>query len=64
MNQPVSVTVGGVNAPVQFAGIPSGLVGVMQINYTVPGGLSLGAQPVVVTVGNASSAEAQLTITQ
>lgn len=60
----VSVTVGGANAPIQFAGIPAGLVGVLQINYQVPSGLSLGVQPVVVTVGNASSAEANLTITQ
>ena len=62
VNQPVSVTVGGINAAIQFAGIPVGLVGVMQINYQVPSGLTPGQQPVVVTVGNASSAEAQLTV--
>ena len=61
---PVTVTVGGMNAPLQFAGIPIGLVGVMQINYQVPSGLPAGVQPVVVTVGNASSVEANLTITQ
>jgi uncharacterized protein (TIGR03437 family) len=59
----VSVTVGGANAPVTFAGIPAGLVGVTQINYTVPSGLPTGVHPVVVTVGNATSAQANLTIT-
>jgi len=35
---------------------------VMQINYQVPAGLPPGAHPVVVTVGSASSADANLTI--
>jgi uncharacterized protein (TIGR03437 family) len=64
VNQPVAVTVGGIGAGITFAGVPSGLVGVMQINYQVPGGLSAGVHPVVVTIGGASSAEANLTITQ
>ena len=49
--QTVTVTVGGVEAPVQFDGIPSGLVGVTQINYQVPDSVGTGTQPVVVTVG-------------
>jgi uncharacterized protein (TIGR03437 family) len=64
VNQPVTVTVGGIGASIQFAGIPVGLVGVMQINYVVPSGLPVGVQPVVVTVGHASSLEANLTVTQ
>lgn len=64
VQQPVSVTVGGLTAPVQFAGIPSGLVGVMQINYQVPAGLTAGIQPVVVTIGGASSTEANLAVSQ
>ena len=65
--QPVQgtvVTVGGVSAPIQFAGIPWGLVGVIQINYQIPTGAALGAQPVVVRVGSVSSKAATLTITQ
>ena len=58
-----TVTVGGVNAPIQFIGIAPGLVGVVQINFQVPAGIALGAQPVVVTVGGASSAPATLTVT-
>jgi uncharacterized protein (TIGR03437 family) len=60
---PVSVTVGGVAATIQFIGIPSGLVGVTQINYIVPSGVS-GVQPVVVTVGGVASPAATLTVTQ
>ena len=62
VNQPVSVTVGGLNALIQFVGIPTGLVGVMQINYQVPSGLTPGVEPVVVTVGSASSTPAHLTV--
>jgi uncharacterized protein (TIGR03437 family) len=61
---PLTVTVGGVQATVQFLGIPSGLVGVTQINYTIPDSVPPGVQPVVVTVGNTSSAPANFTVTQ
>ncbi len=58
----VTVTVGGLPATTTFVGIPAGYVGVTQINFTVPNGLSAGVQPVVVTVGNTSSAPAKLTV--
>jgi uncharacterized protein (TIGR03437 family) len=61
---PVSVTVGGLPAQVDFAGIPSGLVGVTQVNFTIPPDLAPGVQQVVVTVGSASSPPANITITQ
>jgi uncharacterized protein (TIGR03437 family) len=61
--QDVSVTVGGVQAPTQFVGIPYGLVGVTQINYQVPTGIGIGTQPVVVKVGSVSSAPASLNVT-
>jgi len=61
--QAVAVTVGGVPAAIDFYGVPSGLVGVVQINYRVPSGVALGAQPVVVTVGSVASAPATLTVT-
>lgn len=63
---PVTVTVGGVAIPessLQFVGIPSGLVGVTQINFTIPSSVGLGAQPVVVTVGAASSPAATINVT-
>jgi len=62
---PVTVTVanGQAQAPV-FIGIPSGLVGVTQINYQIPADAPLGVQQVVVTVGTVSSPPAKLNITQ
>jgi uncharacterized protein (TIGR03437 family) len=56
---PVKVTVGGVPAEVTFVG-NVWLVGITQVNFTVPAGAPTGPQPVVVTVGNASSAEQML----
>ena len=59
---PVTVSVGGVSAPVQFAGTPWGLVGVTQINFTVPQ-VSAGPQPLVVKVGDNQSQTATFTVT-
>jgi uncharacterized protein (TIGR03437 family) len=58
---PVKVTVGGVPADVTFLGNPF-LVGVTQINFSVPANVPTGAQPVVVTVGGVSSPPQTLTV--
>jgi uncharacterized protein (TIGR03437 family) len=51
-----TATIGGLNAPVQYAGSAPGLVnGVIQVNLTVPAGLTAGPQPVVLTFGTAKS---------
>ena len=55
-----TVTIGGLPATIDFIGIPSGLVGVTQINFTIPSGASIGTQPVVVTFGGVRSAAAML----
>jgi uncharacterized protein (TIGR03437 family) len=60
--QAATVTIGGVNATIDFIGIPAGLVGVTQINLQIPGGLATGAQPVVVTIGGIASAPAMVRI--
>jgi uncharacterized protein (TIGR03437 family) len=60
---PVTVTVGGVSANVLFAGIPSGVAGLTQIDFTVPAGVPVGPQPVVVTVGGIASPPITLDIT-
>jgi uncharacterized protein (TIGR03437 family) len=62
--QKTTVMIGGTNATIDFIGIPWGLVGVTQINVTVPTGIPAGAQPVVVTVGGVASAPATVTITE
>jgi uncharacterized protein (TIGR03437 family) len=53
---PVSVTIGGVPAVVQYAGGAAGKVaGMMQLDVVVPAAVSGSALPVVVQVGNAIS---------
>jgi uncharacterized protein (TIGR03437 family) len=59
---PVTMTVGGQPASISFIGIPSGLVGVTQINYVVPANAPVGVQPVVVTVGGVASPAAKLNV--
>jgi uncharacterized protein (TIGR03437 family) len=63
--QPVAVSVGGV--PVtsfQYKGIPSWSVGVLQINFTIPSGVAVGQQPLVVTIGGVASLPANIAIAQ
>jgi uncharacterized protein (TIGR03437 family) len=52
----VTVTVGGVPAPVLFAGLTPGYIGLYQVNATVAPGITPGDQvPVVVTAASQSS---------
>jgi uncharacterized protein (TIGR03437 family) len=55
--QPVTATIGGINAYVQYAGGVPGLVaGVLQVNVLVPQGVASGGSiPVVLTVGGQSA---------
>jgi uncharacterized protein (TIGR03437 family) len=57
------MTIGGVDTPIQFIGIPSGLVGVTQVNFQIPATAPLGDQPVIVTIGNVDSMPAKITVT-
>jgi uncharacterized protein (TIGR03437 family) len=54
MTKPV-VTIGGLNAPVSFSGLAPTFVGLYQINAQIPAGFKSGNQPVVITMGSASS---------
>ncbi len=60
--QAISLTVGGIPAAIAFAGIPSGLAGATQINFTVPPVLTPGVYPVVVAVGGVESPPVTLTV--
>ncbi len=52
----VSVTIGGIDAPVLYAGIAPGLVsGAIQVNVQIPTGVPSGAVPVILQVGDARS---------
>jgi len=59
---PVTMTIGGVGAHLEYVGIPGWSAGTLQINFTVPLNAPLGAQPVVVTVGSAASSAATFTV--
>jgi minor extracellular serine protease Vpr len=50
-----TVTIGGAYAPVAFCGLAPGLVGLYQINVTVPGTITPGNQPIVVAIGGQTS---------
>jgi uncharacterized protein (TIGR03437 family) len=57
---PVSVMIGGQNAPVLSSGLTQGLVGLYQVNAIMPSGIT-GSQPVVITVGSTFSSRAGVT---
>jgi len=56
VDQPVTATIGGVTATVDYAGPAPFLVnGALQVNLTVPAGLASGPQPVAITIGTAQT---------
>jgi uncharacterized protein (TIGR03437 family) len=57
---PVSATVGGLPATIQYAGsVPGQVAGLMQINVRIPGGVQPGGYvPVVLKVGDRSTSPA------
>jgi uncharacterized protein (TIGR03437 family) len=58
---PVTVTIGGVNAPVFFAGLTPGFTGLYQVNATVPTGIAPNPQAPLV-LSQAGRASATVTI--
>jgi uncharacterized protein (TIGR03437 family) len=59
---PITVTVGGVRAFVQFVGLQPLTYGTTQVAFIVPSGAPSGVQPVVVTVGGVKSPAGNLTV--
>jgi uncharacterized protein (TIGR03437 family) len=57
----VSVTIGGVAAEVQFAGLPAGFAGLYQVNAKVPKGITAGAA-VVLSMAEAGQVSAPVTM--
>lgn len=56
------VTIGGLDAPVQFAGLTGGLVAVYQVSVTVPTGIAPGSHPMVLTIAGQSSPPVSVSI--
>jgi len=51
-----TVTVGGINAPVTFAGLAPGFLGLYQVNAQIPVGVTPGnSVPVIVTQAGSAS---------
>jgi uncharacterized protein (TIGR03437 family) len=53
---PVTVKIGGQNAPVTFSGLAPGFPGEYQVNVNVPSNIGTGNQPISITVGGVTSA--------
>jgi uncharacterized protein (TIGR03437 family) len=58
-----AVTVGGINAAIQFEGIPTLLVGTTQINFVIPPGVPPGVQTLVVTSNGVASPGVSIAVT-
>jgi uncharacterized protein (TIGR03437 family) len=60
---PVTVSVGGKSAPVAFAGIVAGFVGLYQVNIVVPDGVQTGdAIPIILSISGQQSPQAPIPV--
>jgi uncharacterized protein (TIGR03437 family) len=62
LTNPATVTIGGQNAAIQYAGLTPGSPGLYQINVVVPSGVTGDTVPVVVSVGTQNSPAATMAI--
>lgn len=61
--QPINLTIGGQPAAIAYAGEAPALVcGVIQINATIPAGLSAGPQTIVLTIGSNTNVQQNITV--
>ncbi len=58
----VTVSLGGMDAQVFFAGLAPGFVGLYQVNAFVPSQVAAGDQPLIVTVGGQPSPQVTVTV--
>jgi uncharacterized protein (TIGR03437 family) len=56
-----TVTIGNLNAPVQFSGLAPTLVGVYQLNVTVPN-TGAGTQAVVISIGGVTGKTSSIVV--
>ena len=63
IDNPITVSIGGHNAAVSFAGLAPGFVGLYQVNVTVPDGIAAANDvPVEMTEAGASSAPVTIAV--
>ena len=63
LNAPVTVSIGGQPAVVQFAGLAPGFVGLYQVNAAVPSGVTPGdSVPLTLTVAGQTGPPAGLAV--
>jgi minor extracellular serine protease Vpr len=60
--QKPQVTIGGQSAQVSYSGLAPGFVGLYQVNATVPANISAGNQPLVISIGGATSKASGITV--
>jgi uncharacterized protein (TIGR03437 family) len=60
---PVTVTVGGLSTPVDFAGLTPGFTGLYQVNSYVPSGVAPGDNvPLIITQSGRSSPPVSISV--
>jgi uncharacterized protein (TIGR03437 family) len=59
-----SATIGSESAPVSFAGLAPGFVGLVQMNITVPSTLATGSYPLAITIAGETSNPETISVTQ
>jgi uncharacterized protein (TIGR03437 family) len=57
-----TVTLGGVNLPVSFAGLAPGYIGLYQVNATIPADAPTGNQPLIISIGGVASPSSNLPV--
>lgn len=62
LKSPATVTIGGVDAPVSFAGLAPGFSALYQLNVTVPSSLAPGTHPVAITVNGVTSKASSISV--
>ena len=61
--EPITLTIGGEPASLSYSGeAPTLVCGVIQIDATIPAGLSAGPQPLVLTIGNNTNSQQNITV--
>jgi uncharacterized protein (TIGR03437 family) len=60
---PVTMTIGGINTDIAYAGLAPSFVGLYQINLTIPAGVAAGDQvPIVISAGGQSGPAASISV--